>query len=113
MSEVYYVAPGMHSANVHPGNSGDLVVAVTETGRTYLIFNSDWSCYVHDGKYYSNAQNFLRWLENGCSNVVRPFLHPDDCECEQCVSQFVGCPHFPRDSEMCCYPICMRFMCSR
>jgi hypothetical protein len=59
-NEVTYIAP--ESLSRFTGVD-DLTIIVTETGRTYAVVGSQWSCYIDPitGKYRTHAQQFINW----------------------------------------------------
>jgi hypothetical protein len=43
-------------------NYDNLVILVTDTGRTYSIENDNFSCMIKNGEYMSHARHFQLWL---------------------------------------------------
>lgn len=56
---VNYIAPGTFR---RCANYDQLVTVVTDTGRTYMIQDDQYSCMIKNGEYMSHANHFLLWL---------------------------------------------------
>jgi F420-0:gamma-glutamyl ligase-like protein len=58
--EVSYINPESFSRFV----GHDVTVVVTDTGRTYAVIGSKYSCYFEKstGEYFSHAQHFIMWF---------------------------------------------------